>query len=138
MGGAPACRSGPRGLGTRRDSPGRNRHNEFELQRLYETQLTAQVRNENLPHHDRIAAGAVLNACSRLLGTRLSPVDEHRTWVFSDPHFEHEPSVQIFGRPFRNCRHADSYLFEQWTHDVRDHDTVVCLGDLTMGPPRTA
>ena len=47
--------------------------NEFELQRLYETQLTAQARNENLPHHDRTAAGVVLNACSRLLGARLRP-----------------------------------------------------------------
>ena len=109
--------------------------NEFELQRLYETQLTAQARNENLPHHDRAAAGVVLNACSRLLGARLRPEPEPRTWVFSDPHFEHGPSVHIFGRPFRSCHHADGYLFEQWTHDVGDHDTVVCLGDVTIGRP---
>ena len=109
--------------------------NEFELQRLYETQLTAQARNQNLPHHDRTASGVVLNACGRLLGARLRPEEEYRTWVFSDPHFEHEPSVQIFGRPFRSCHHADGYLFEEWTHDVRDHDTVVCLGDVTMERP---
>ena len=105
--------------------------NEFELQRLYETQLTAQVRNENLPSHDRTAAGVVLNAYSRLLSTKLRPEDEHRTWVFSDPHFEHEPRAHIFGRPLQSCHHADGYLFKQWTHDVRDHDTVVCLGDVT-------
>ena len=55
--------------------------------------------------------------------------------MFSDPHFEHGPSVHIFGRPFRSCHHADGYLFEQWTHDVGDHDTVVCLGDVTIGRP---
>ena len=109
--------------------------NELELQRLYETQLTAQVRNEKLPNHDRTAAGIVLNACGRLRSARLRPEDESRTWVFSDPHFEHEPSVQIFGRPFRDCDHADGHLFEQWTHDVRDHDAVICLGDITMGRP---
>ena len=72
---------------------------------------------------------------SRLLGATLRPGDAHRTWVFSDPHFGHEASVAIFGRPFRSCHHGDGYLLEQWTHDVRDHDTVICLGDITMDRP---
>ena len=56
-------------------------------------------------------------------------------WVFSDPHFGHQASVGISGRPFRSCHHGDSYLLEQWTHDVQDHDTVICLGDVTMDRP---
>ena len=108
---------------------------EFELQELYKAQLTAQLTNERLPHHDRTAAGAVLNACSRLLSTRLRPEDAHRAWVFSDPHFDHEATVSIFDRPFRNSRDGDAYLMEHWTRDVRDHDTVVCLGDVTLGRP---
>ena len=109
--------------------------NEFELQRLYEAQLAAQVADVPLPAHDRNAAAAVLAASWRLLGEMLRPGDEHRTWVFSDPHFEHEPSIAIFGRPFRGCHHGDGYLLEQWTRDVRDHDTVICLGDIAMGRP---
>ena len=109
--------------------------NEIELQRLYEAQLTAQTRNERIPAHDRNAAAAMLNVSERLMGTRLNPSEEYRTWVFSDPHFGHEASVAIFGRPFRNRHHGDGYLLEQWTHGVRDRDTVVCLGDVTMDRP---
>ena len=109
--------------------------NEFELQRLYEAQLTAQIADERIPAHERSAARAVLDASGRLLGARLPPADEHRTWVFSDPHFEHEASLAIFGRPFRHCHHGDGYLLEQWTRDVLDHDTVICLGDVTMNRP---
>ena len=109
--------------------------NEFELQRLYEAQLTAQVADPRLPAHDRNAAAAVLAVSDRLLGAKLRPANESRTWVFSDPHFEHEASVAIFGRPFRGCHHGDGYLLEQWTRDVMDRDTVICLGDVTMGRP---
>lgn len=112
--------------------------NEIELQRLHEAQLTAQTRDERIPAHDRNAAAAILNVSERLMGTRLNPGEEYRTWVFSDPHFEHEASVALFGRPFRNCHHGDGYLLEQWTHDVRDHDTVVCLGDSRWTARRTA
>ena len=91
--------------------------------------------DERIPAHDRSAAGAVLEASRRLLGARLPSADEHRTWVFSDPHFEHEASVAIFGRPFRHCHHGDGYLLEQWPRDVLDHDTVICLGDVTMNRP---
>ena len=107
----------------------------FELQRLYEAQLTAQVADERLPVHDRNAFAAVLAASRRLTGAGLRAADERGTWVFSDPHFEHEASVAIFGRPFRSCHHGDGYLLEQWTRDVLDHDTVICLGDVTMDRP---
>ena len=109
--------------------------NELKLQRIYEMQLAAQTGDERIPVHDRNAAAAVLHASGRLLGAMLRPADEHRTWVFSDPHFEHAASVAVFGRPFRSCHHGDSYLLEQWTHDVRDQDTVICLGDVTMDRP---
>lgn len=109
--------------------------NEIELLRLYENELTAQAADHRLPTHDRTAAAAVLAISIRLPGTRLRPADEPRTWVFSDPHFEHEASVAIFGRPFRNRHHGDGYLLEHWTRDVRDHDTVICLGDVTMDRP---
>ena len=55
--------------------------------------------------------------------------------VFSDPHFEHEASIGIFDRPFRNRHHGDAYLLEHWTRDVHDDDTLICLGDVTMGRP---
>ena len=71
----------------------------------------------------------------RLPGVMFRPPDESRLWVFSDPPFEHEASVAIFGRPFRGCHHGDSCLLEQWTREVMDHDTVICLGDVTMGRP---
>ncbi len=109
--------------------------NEIELLRLYQEQLTAQVTNTELPAHDRNGAAAVLAASRHLTGARLRSRDERRTWVFSDPHFEHEASVGIFDRPFQNCHHGDAYLLEHWTRDVRDDDTLICLGDVTMGRP---
>ena len=107
----------------------------FELQRLYEAQLTALKADARIPVHDRNAAATVLAASRSLPSAGLRPGDEHRTWVFSDPHFEHEASVAIFGRPFRGCHHGDGYLIEQWTREVRDDDTVICLGDIAMDRP---
>ena len=109
--------------------------NEIELLRLYQEQLAGQVRNTELPAHDRNAAAAVLAASRHLTSASLHPRDERRTWVFSDPHFEHEASIGIFDRPFRNRHHGDAYLLEHWTRDVRDDDTLICLGDVTMGRP---
>lgn len=109
--------------------------NEFELQRLYEAQLTAQVADPCLPVHVLDAAAAVLAASRRLPGVMLRPADASRMWVFSDPHFEDEVSVAIFDRPFRGCHDGDGYLLEQWTRDVKDRDTVICLGDVTGGRP---
>ena len=89
----------------------------------------------SLPAHDRNGATVVLAASRHLTGAGLHPRDEPWTWVFSDPHFEHEASVAIFDRPFRSRHHGDGYLLDEWTHDVRDRDTVICLGDVTMGRP---
>ncbi len=97
--------------------------------------MTAQVPDPRLPAHDRNAAAAVLAVSDRLLGARLRPADASRTWVFSDPHFEHEAGVGIFGRPFRGCHHGDGYPLEQWTRDVMERDTVIYLGAVTMGRP---
>jgi len=68
---------------------------------------------------------------------RISEEVEHLMWVFSDPHFGHAASVGIFGRPFRSCHHGDSYLLEQWTHDVRDQDTVIVWTTSPWPPRRT-
>ena len=51
------------------------------------------------------------------------------------PHFEHEASVEIFGRPFRNSRHGDSYLLGQWNVDLDEQDTVICLGGISIERP---
>ena len=109
--------------------------NEVELLRIYEAQPTAQMRDERIPLEGRDDAAGVLNACRRLPGAGLRPRDEPRTWVFSDPHFEHEESVAIFNRPFRGCHDGDSHLIGNWTREVRDHDTVLCLGDVTIDRP---
>ena len=109
--------------------------NEIELQRLYEAQLTAQTRDERIPAHDRNAAAAMLNVSERLMGTRLNPSEEYRTWVFSDPHFEHEASVALFGRPFRNRHHGDGYLLEQWTRVPAVEQVLGALGVESHHPP---
>ena len=58
------------------------------------------------------------------------------TWVYSDPHFANTrraspPSAARSGA----ATYGDAYLLEEWTHDVRDHDTVICLGDVTIDRP---
>ena len=35
----------------------------------------------------------------------------------------------------RSAARCDAYLMEHWTRDVRDHDTVICLGDVAMARP---
>ena len=68
------------------------------------------ARGGGRTRHDQPAAGRA----------KLRPQGEPWTWVFSDPHFEHEASVAIFGRPFRSSHHGDAYLLEEWTHELRD------------------
>ena len=77
----------------------------------------------------------MLNVSERLMGTRLNPSEEYRTWVFSDPHFGHEASVAIFGRPFRNRHHGDGYLLEQWTHGRTGPRHGGLSGRRHHGPP---
>ena len=100
-----------------------------QLLRLYVDELRTQTQNMRLPAHDREAAGAVADLEQRLPSLNLDAAEAPRTWVFSDPHFEHNPSIAAFGRPFRNYHHGDGYLIEHWTRDVADADTIICLGD---------
>ena len=109
--------------------------NEFELDRLYEVQLTAQVRNTGLPNHDRYVAAEVLAQCRRVLSRRPSPGEEHRTWVFSDPHFEDHATLEAFRRPFRTTAEGDGFLLNDWRTNVAEGDVVVCLGDVAIRQP---
>ena len=111
---------------------------EIERLRLYREQLAAQVRNTELPDHDRNAAAAVLAAGGHLTGARLRPRDELRTsgpgrspTRTSDTRRASRSSTARSG----TTTTATATSFEHWTRDVRDHDTVICLGDAAMGRP---
>ena len=88
--------------------------NEIELQRLYGAELTARTRDHRLQEHDRNAAAATLEASERLLGKGLKRADEHRTWVFSDPHFGDTVCLHVFDRPFRTTDEGDRFVLEDW------------------------
>ena len=54
------------------------------------------------------------------------------TWIWSDLHLGHEPSVGAFGRPFADAAEADPAMLHAWTSQVGADETIICLGDLTV------
>ena len=54
------------------------------------------------------------------------------TWIWSDLHLGHEPSVRAFGRPFRNAAEVDRAMMQAWYDQVAGNETIICLGDLTV------
>jgi len=54
-------------------------------------------------------------------------------YVTSDSHFGHDAIRDYSSRPFTTVEEMDATMIENWNAIVRDDDTVICLGDFTLG-----
>lgn len=59
-------------------------------------------------------------------------------FVTSDTHFGHERISMLAGRPFATVAEMDAALVERWNRAVPPDAVVLHLGDLALGPIRTA
>lgn len=62
-------------------------------------------------------------------------IDENEgkvTWLISDTHWEHANIIQYCKRPFRDIKHMNSALIENWNSKVAEKDIVYFLGDFAF------
>jgi calcineurin-like phosphoesterase family protein len=58
------------------------------------------------------------------------------TYIISDTHFEHTNIIKYCHRPFKDVKHMDQVMFDNWNSIVTCNDIVYFLGDLCMKHPR--
>jgi len=55
------------------------------------------------------------------------------TWLFSDPHFDHENITRYCDRPFRSVSEMNNVILDNWRRCIADDDLVFFLGDMCFG-----
>ncbi|MCY4636592.1 MAG: metallophosphoesterase [Acidobacteria bacterium] len=60
------------------------------------------------------------------------------TWIWSDLHLGHKPSLGVFFRPFGTVGRADEAMMDTWYDLVGADDTIICLGDVSVDGSVTA
>ena len=75
----------------------------------------------------------MLRLTRTLPGGPLEAGPDETTWVWSDLHLGHDPSIRAFRRPFLHVRQMDDVMFRTWKLSVEDDHTIICLGDATIG-----
>ena len=49
-------------------------------------------------------------------------------WIWSDLHLSDRASLAAWSRPFRNADEMNHHLLREWSRQVRNRDTIICLG----------
>ena len=91
------------------------------------------VGNLLLSIEERRGLYALLYASRRMDPGELREADHPRVWLWSDLHLGHAPSISVFGRPYETPEEMDDELFGAWRRVVDPGDTVIVLGDVTVG-----
>lgn len=60
-----------------------------------------------------------------------------KIWFSSDPHFGHDNIIRYCGRPFKDSIEMDHEMVERHNQVVKPSHHWYCLGDVTMGRPKT-
>ena len=71
-------------------------------------------------------------------GGRLAANQVARTWIWSDLHLNHTAIIWAGSRPFGSAAGMRKALLEAWQETVAETDLIICLGDVTVGPPVAA
>ena len=58
-----------------------------------------------------------------------------RSWVWADLHLNHQAIIWSGQRPFRDATAMRTALLTAWNEMIREDELIVCLGDVTVGPP---
>lgn len=56
-----------------------------------------------------------------------------KTFVISDPHFDHHNIIEYTKRPFKNVDEMNEAIIKNWNNMVSEEDTVFLLGDVSLG-----
>ena len=54
-------------------------------------------------------------------------------YVTSDLHFDHANIIKYCNRPFKDVEEMNKTLIDNWNNIVQPDDTVICLGDFSLG-----
>ena len=104
-----------------------------DLKVLYEADLREEVGNLLVSKEERLGLWALLSASRRMEPGELREEDHPGVWLWSDLHLGHAPTISVFGRPYETPEEMDDELFGAWRRVVEPGDTVVVLGDVTVG-----
>ena len=103
------------------------------LKALYETELGCDVGNVRLGHKERFGLWNLLSASRRVQPGTLRERDHAALWLWSDLHLGHALTIRVFGRPYATPEEMDDALYGAWRRVVDPGDTVVILGDVSIG-----
>ena len=106
--------------------------NASTLKNLYEAQLQQDLEPPVHEHVDRRATRCMLRISRAMPPGELTEGDHNRIWIWSDLHLGHHETIGFFQRPFPSPRQMDLALFSAWERTVAPHDTIICLGDVTI------
>ena len=97
---------------------------------------TDQLERE-FGHHGEPAPGmdgeTLLEALMACLPVPLIGTPPEHTWIWSDLHLGDGNAFAIWNRPFLNVDQMNGHLLREWERVVDADDTIICLGDVTVG-----
>ena len=103
------------------------------LKALYETELRCHVGDVRLGSEERFGLWKLLSASRRMPPGMLRERDHAALWLWSDLHLGHAMTISVFGRPYSTPEEMDDALYGAWRRLVDPGDTVVILGDVSIG-----
>ena len=60
-------------------------------------------------------------------------VEQMKTWLISDTHFDHVNIIRCCNRPFRDVAAMNAAMLLNWNNTVAPNDLVYFLGDMSFG-----
>lgn len=74
-----------------------------------------------------------MNHAGRTPVVEVSERDSVRTWLISDPHFDHTNIIKYCNRPFQTVEEMNQLILQNWNRNVKDEDLVIFVGDMAFG-----
>ena len=105
----------------------------YELDALYRHHLMTAIRPPVAGHVIAWQARAQLIWMETAGGRTLNPARAESTWIWSDLHLDHEGIISHGKRPHAGAAAMTRELCAAWRQRVGENDTMVCLGDVTVG-----
>ena len=101
-----------------------------EIRDLWEADLLEEANRLNQPEPQPWAELAYMRWHMARSAIPVIEVDPERTWVWSDLHLDDDSVVKTGQRPYGSTTAMNRALLDAWRATVKNHDTVICLGDV--------
>ena len=105
----------------------------YELDALYHQHLMTAIRPPVAGHVIAWQARAQLIWMETAAGRTLDPARAESTWIWSDLHLDHAGIIGHGRRPHADAATMTRELCAAWRQRVGADETIVCLGDVTVG-----